>query len=94
MVLLAMTPAIVSALESLILAQPQDLGEPSLDNARVGQPISHLQLLVLAKTLPQKHYTPSALDHLLRGTEVYIPPPPPKPEPVGHVTFSSVPPSN
>lgn len=55
--------------------------EPSLENPKSGNPISHLQVLNLSHKLKALHATPCHLDALLRGSYVYIPPPPPKPEP-------------
>lgn len=99
MVLLTMTPSIVEGLQTLLGSaarlQEQSLpsreGEPSLDGAAVGNPISHSQIIHLWTALRdagQKEYT---LETLLRGSKVYVPPPPPKPEPVscvnGYVLF-------
>lgn len=90
MVLLTMTPAIVQALDKiqdgpagenkdLQTATSDNDSEPSLYSPKLGNPISHTQLLSLSKSLKAAGYIPYHLDNLLRGTSVYIPPPPPKP---------------
>ncbi|ORY01343.1 endoplasmic reticulum-based factor for assembly of V-ATPase-domain-containing protein [Clohesyomyces aquaticus] len=67
--------------------------EPSLTELRAGDPISHGQLIDVSKTLKQHAASLESegegaavpgsyrLDSLLRGSRVYIPPPPPKKEP-------------
>lgn len=86
MVLLVVTPRILSALEAIPTSRRKDLNLPeSLDlNA-----ISHEQLIELSryhKSLQKGNYddhkAPTTLNSLLRGTKVYVPPPPKKPEPV------------
>lgn len=75
------------------LSKLQLASEPSLSEPEAGKPISHSQLIDISKLL--KKYAdkeeaqndgkdPSSyhLDHLLRGSKIYIPPPPPKKEPV------------
>jgi hypothetical protein len=56
--------------------------EPSLSNPKLGNPISHGQVIDLWKELKARSPRPRTLDSLLRGTQVYIPPREPKPEPV------------
>lgn len=56
--------------------------EPSLKTPKVGNPVSHGQVIDLWKQLKASKLSPCSLDLLLRGARVYIPPPPPKPEPV------------
>lgn len=56
--------------------------EPSLLNPRLGNQISHGQVIDLSRQLKAKDLSPRNLDMLLRGSKVYVPPPPPKPEPV------------
>lgn len=56
--------------------------EPSLSNPKLGNPISHGQIIDLWKELKTRSSSPRTLDMLLRGARVYIPPPKPKPEPV------------
>ncbi|KAL0257762.1 hypothetical protein SLS55_006925 [Diplodia seriata] len=68
-------------------------GEPQLNDPEPGKPISHAQLIDISDFLKARAAqhdddsaeaasTPSALNHLLRGSRIYVPPPPPKPEPV------------
>src|SRR3954471_151278 len=56
--------------------------EPSLSNPKLGNPISHGQVVDLWKEMKARKLSPSNLDTLLRGARVYIPPPKPKAEPV------------
>lgn len=68
--------------------------EPLLDDPALGNPITHSQVLALSKQLRQHaedasnaaklklEHVAYDLDSLLRGSEVYIEPPKPKPEPV------------
>ncbi|ETI25109.1 hypothetical protein G647_04481 [Cladophialophora carrionii CBS 160.54] len=83
MVLLQTTPRILSAISSLsstdISALTND--ETSLPTT-CEQPIEHKTLIALSRRLskPQGQRS-STLDILLRGTHVYIPPAPPKPQP-------------
>ncbi|KAH8819753.1 endoplasmic reticulum-based factor for assembly of V-ATPase-domain-containing protein [Xylogone sp. PMI_703] len=57
--------------------------EPSLSNPKIGNPISHSQVINLWKELAAQVNSSStyALEALLHGSNIYIPPPPPKPEP-------------
>ena len=90
MVLLTVTSRIVIALETIPPSQRTELNLPV--SARVGESISHEELLRLSKHLQHDAtyreslstvQSPSTvLNTLLRGTTVYIPPPPKKPEPV------------
>lgn len=59
---------------------------PLLEDATVGKPISHEQILDIWKRLRSQDdkNRNASLEGLLRGTRVYVPPPPPKPEPVRH----------
>ncbi|KAI2792945.1 hypothetical protein POX_b02989 [Penicillium oxalicum] len=89
MVLLTVTSRIVIALETIPPSQRTELNLPV--SARVGESISHEELLRLSKHLQHDAtyreslstvQSPSTvLNTLLRGTTVYIPPPPKKPEP-------------
>jgi TMEM199 family protein len=56
--------------------------EPSLSNPRVGNPISHGQVLDIIRDLKALRIQPRSLEALLRGSKVYVPPLPPKSEPV------------
>ncbi|OJD11214.1 hypothetical protein AJ78_07971 [Emergomyces pasteurianus Ep9510] len=94
MVLLSITPTIVSALNNLPASTRDEL---SLPTPTTGSAISHTQLITLSRHLLSnspvteksdepsngtiKRYEAFTLNSLLKGTRVYIPPPPPKPEP-------------
>ena len=96
MVLLTMTPGIVRALSRIEETLPEEYSklqkpsEPALTAPKPGNPVSHRQLIDLAKLLKQLPVrptlqdeateTPTTLNALLRNTHVYIPPPPPKPQ--------------
>ena len=95
MVLLTMTPAIVAAVEIYLEdnQSEQKPEEPKLDTPKIGNPISHGQLVDISKYLklnPEKakgkrvdeKQVPTHLSELLRGCSIYTPPPKPKPEPV------------
>jgi hypothetical protein len=99
MVLLTVTPGIAQAIAQAAMHAPDDLqsiqqpDEPTLTDAQPGNPISHSQLISLAKLLkntstpstplkdtsenPAETETPT-LAALLRNTTLYVPPPPPK----------------
>lgn len=98
MVLLTMTPSIVEALGKLDAPKPTQQSEtadsdeptesshilteePSLDNPEVGKPIYHGQIIQLWQQLRAQSES-HPLEQLLRGANIYIPPSPPKPEPV------------
>ncbi|KAJ5174797.1 uncharacterized protein N7482_000674 [Penicillium canariense] len=89
MVLLATTDRIRAALEAVPASQRQELDLPAPAALERDGPIAHEQLLRLAKQLQNDAtYNASAddsgltvLNALLRGTKVYVPPPPKKPEP-------------
>lgn len=59
-----------------------ELNEPSLSNPKLGNPISHGQIIDLWKDSQARSSHPKTLESLLRGARVYNPPPKPKPEPV------------
>ncbi|KAF5666903.1 vacuolar er assembly vma12 [Fusarium circinatum] len=96
MVLLTMTSSILEAL-SLVEAtetpqiedhdeteeqeSQQATREPTLDDPKLGNPISNGQIVDLWKQLKAQGSSNFSLEQLLRGASVYIPPPPPKPEP-------------
>ncbi|TRX92541.1 hypothetical protein FHL15_006468 [Xylaria flabelliformis] len=95
MVLLTMTPPMVEAL--LVLGHSGDshdtttnkprfddteLEEPCMSDPAVGKPISHGQILKTIKTLKANGHVGFRLEEMLRGSTLYVPPPPPKPEPV------------
>ncbi|OJD30569.1 vacuolar h+-atpase assembly protein [Diplodia corticola] len=93
MVLLTMTPSIVAAVKRYeALAGPEQTqtlqldGEPQLSDPASGNPISHAQLIAISDALndgdsERPATAPSGLNHLLRGSRIYVPPPPPRPEP-------------
>ncbi|CAK7225736.1 hypothetical protein SBRCBS47491_005990 [Sporothrix bragantina] len=90
-----MTPSIVEGLKRIqgdgtTIKSPQSTitvaqGEPDLDSPDIAKPISHDQVLLLAKALKASENDRSVdaptLEALLVGARVYVPPPPPKPEP-------------
>jgi len=57
--------------------------EPLLSAPAIGNPISHGQIIDLARDMKARELQPYQLETLLKGSTVYIPLPPPKPEPVG-----------
>ncbi|KAI7765480.1 hypothetical protein LZL87_007231 [Fusarium oxysporum] len=96
MVLLTMTSSILEALSIVEATEtpqiedhdgteeqesPQPTKEPSLDEPKLGNPISHGQIVDLWKQLKAQGNSNFTLEQLLCGASVYIPPPPPKPEP-------------
>ncbi|KAF4443358.1 hypothetical protein FACUT_1415 [Fusarium acutatum] len=96
MVLLTMTSSILEALsiaeatetpqiedhdETEEQESQQSTQEPTLDDPKFGNPISHGQIVDLWKQLKAQGNSNFTLEQLLRGASVYIPPPPPKPEP-------------
>lgn len=56
--------------------------EPSLSRPKIGGPISHGQVIDIARKLKTRRIQPKSLEALLKGSKVYIAPPLPKPEPV------------
>lgn len=66
-----------------------EAGEPSLENPKLGSPISHGQVIDLSRKLKVQGLSPWSLDTLLRGARVYVAPPPPKSEPVSSATLTS-----
>lgn len=65
--------------EPEITSHQNSTSEQSLQDPKPGNPISHLQLVALSRQLKSINAIPCRLDTLLRGSHVYIPPPPPKP---------------
>ncbi len=88
MTLLTITPSIAEGLERWNKIAPDDRkgeskeGEPTLQEPLVGNPISHGQIIDLSKNLKGSDDKEWRLEGLLRGSQVYVPPPPPKAEPV------------
>ncbi|KAH6677283.1 endoplasmic reticulum-based factor for assembly of V-ATPase-domain-containing protein [Halenospora varia] len=62
-------------------AEKNNTTEPSLKHPKVGNPISHGQIIDLSRQMKAGGLPRSSLEMLLVGARVYIPPPPPKPEP-------------
>ncbi|KAJ5808492.1 hypothetical protein N7474_009761 [Penicillium riverlandense] len=94
MVYLVTTDRILAALEAVPVSQRAELDLPT-SLTRHG-PMAHEQLLRLAKHLQSEAADtttntlpgPTALSSLLRGTKVYVPPPPKKPEPTAEYLAS------
>ena len=94
MVLLAMTPAVAQALQYLQqidmdLEDEKRPGDTALRDAKVGQPISHEQIIQLSaklkhmeRELKLQNVPSHSLDRLLKGSRVFIEPKKPKVEPV------------
>ncbi|RHZ74981.1 hypothetical protein CDV55_109210 [Aspergillus turcosus] len=86
MVLLVTTTHIISALEAVPPSSRKELDLP--DSLSINSPISHEQVIRLshyfrngAKSSSPDPSPDRSLNSLLRGTKVYVPPPPKKPEP-------------
>ena len=102
MVHLTMTAVMVQALEQLrgYKLLPETSDDLPLDEPALGKPISHAQIIGVARQLKQvhedEHFAKSEhlvsyhLDNLLRGSQVYIEPPKPKKEPVITLYSTSV----
>jgi TMEM199 family protein len=90
MVLLTMTTAVVAALNEqpppTTGANDIETGLPSLAEPALGKPIAHSQIIDLWRRCGKADGSniDYSLEKLLQGSQVYIPPPPPKPEPVGN----------
>ena len=97
MVLLTMTPRVVTGLQSLSRAgnsqkaatQPRnsDDHEPSLEDPAIGYPVSHSQIVDIWKSLNDIGHKDYTMEELLKGSKVYVPPPAPKSEPVSCVVL-------
>ncbi|KAK4098729.1 hypothetical protein N658DRAFT_215552 [Parathielavia hyrcaniae] len=90
MVFLTMTSSIVEGLQTLnkhvhhslaVMPKQKDY-EPSLKDPAVGNPMSHSQVVDLWNALNGVDAGRWSLEMLLKGSRVYVPPSPPKPEPV------------
>lgn len=91
MVRLTITPALVTASNAIHddhLIHPTTDGETDsiLGRPKVGDPITHKQILAISKSLRGQiglsPSVPSHLDELLRGSRIYHEPPKPKTDPV------------
>ena len=65
-------------------SKENEQNQPSLWNPKLGNPISHGQVIDLWKESKDRGLHAHSLDALLRGSRVYVPPPKSKPEPVSH----------
>lgn len=92
MVLFAMTSTIVGAVKKYNIVEgdaTNKYNEPSLESPALGKPISHGQIIDIHKSLSNVHSDivspaekPYHLDDLLRGAQIYVPPPKPTAQPV------------
>ena len=96
MVLLTITPAARQAVELYNALESSAAGqldaEPSLVAPNLGDPVSHLQLVHIARALKKRRGDGGSLqsagtcridlESLLRGANIYSPPPAPKQPPV------------
>ena len=107
MVLLTMTPAMVEAAKYAKESDKTNLqtnedtaAESFFEDPKAGIPISHEQVVDLAKKLKKlgletwhghRETVPSSsLNHLLRGARIYVEPSPPKTEPVRHFEVTAI----
>ncbi|KAI4732688.1 hypothetical protein E4T50_16747 [Aureobasidium sp. EXF-12298] len=93
MVLLTLTPAATSAVElyNQLSDQKDDVSssDPSLSEPTIGAPVSHAQLIQVARFLRESQLPNKndfRLDTLLKGANIYVPPPKPKPQPTAEYT--------
>lgn len=89
MVLLTLTPTAKSAVELYNQLSDQKYhdtsSDPSLSEPTIGAPVSHAQLIQVARFLRESHLPNKndfRLDALLKGANIYVPPPKPKSQPV------------
>lgn len=64
-------------------------GRPILSSPKIGDPISHGQIIDIGRDMKTLGLYPQSLEVLLKGSKVYIAPLPQKPEPVGLRTTRS-----
>ncbi|KAG9517224.1 hypothetical protein KCV07_g6341, partial [Aureobasidium melanogenum] len=93
MVLLTLTPTAKSAVELYNQLSDQKYhdtsSDPSLSEPAIGAPVSHAQLIQVARFLRESHLPNKndfRLDALLKGANIYVPPPKPKPQPTAEYT--------
>ncbi|CZR57722.1 uncharacterized protein PAC_07611 [Phialocephala subalpina] len=55
--------------------------QPTLDSPKIGNPITHGQVVDLSKQMKERRMEPCRLEVLLKGSRIYTPPPPKKAEP-------------
>ncbi|KAH0021302.1 hypothetical protein KCU78_g6184, partial [Aureobasidium melanogenum] len=93
MVLLSLSSTAKSAVELYNQLSDQKYhdtsSDPSLSEPTIGAPVSHAQLIQVARFLretdiPNKN--DFRLDALLKGANIYVPPPKPKPQPTAEYT--------
>ncbi|KAI9772008.1 MAG: hypothetical protein M1840_001296 [Geoglossum simile] len=79
------SPAAAAAAGTMSGGKQGPTDEPPLDDPQVGKPISHARIIDISGRLRQRNSTDDlegpdlfSLDILLRGSQVYIPPPKPK----------------
>ena len=65
---------------AIVTNKNKQSNESPLSNPKVGDPISHIQVIGLSRQLKAQGLSPRNLDVLIRGARVYAPPPPSKPE--------------
>ena len=91
MVRLTITPALVTAINAIHDGHPDHTNtdaeiDSTLGNPKVGDPITHKQILAILKSSRRQvelsPSVPSHLDEFLRGSRLYQEPPKPKSEPV------------
>ena len=74
---------------SLLEISPNASTKPGLNIPKEGNPISHNQVIALWRSLKSTKNAPFSLEGLLRGAQVYSPPPPPRAEPVRYAASSN-----
>lgn len=93
MVLLTITPLILEALKRVDASDHRPDFEAHSDYAeettesppvepQLGNPLTHGQIIDLSRSLKASGHERYALEVLLKGCRIYVPPPKPKPEPV------------
>ncbi|KHJ32204.1 putative vacuolar h+-atpase assembly protein [Erysiphe necator] len=71
---------IVGEQESLHIIHQPCLTIHEFSEPKVGDPISHKQLIDLSKLMKSQNHESYRLELLLQGSKIYVPPPSPKPE--------------
>ena len=101
MVLLSATPAMIEAVQLLLVSEEAVIGEPDWDDLgsglsdlALGGPITHTQAIAVSKLFKkihgsaQKSSVSHHLDDLLRGSKLYYEPFKPKHEPVNALVLA------
>jgi hypothetical protein len=81
-------PTIIENRQNIGRGKEERFKEPSLCNPRPGNPISHGQIIDIAKNMRTLGAQSHILESLLKGSQVYIAPLPLKPEPVSYESCS------